>query len=237
MILQKLKADAESYLGEKIEKVYGTGKQSVSILEQYCENLYLLTISLQDADQMQKLCAALNQQIQSLRDIMDIEFPNKLEVVFFPYKVSMWDSLESVYLAAKEDEDCEAYCVPIPYFDRNSDYSFGQMHYEGGKYPKDIEIMDWKDYDLAERRPDVIYIHNPYDDRNFVTSVLPVFNGCMESSALPPSTVSAVVLIATTEASAGTTGTSTMAAPARIRSGIKKRSLLVRLDFCGRQLA
>lgn len=162
-------------LGEKIEKVYGTGKQSVSILEQYCENVYLLTISLQDADQMQKLCAALNQQIQSLRDIMDTEFPNKLEVVFFPYKVSMWDSLESVYLAAKEDEDCEVYCVPIPYFDRNSDYSFGQMHYEGGEYPKNIEIMDWKDYDLAERRPDVIYIHNPYDDRNFVTSVLPAY--------------------------------------------------------------
>lgn len=162
-------------LGEKIEKVYGTGKQSVSILEQYCENVYLLTISLQDADQMQKLCADLNQQIQSLRDIMDIEFPNKLEVVFFPYKVSMWDSLESVYLAAKEDEDCEVYCVPIPYFDRNSDYSFGQMHYEGGEYPKNIEIMDWKDYDLAERRPDVIYIHNPYDDRNFVTSVLPAY--------------------------------------------------------------
>ena len=160
-------------LGEKIEKVYGTGKQSISILEQYCENLYLLTISLQDADRMRKLCDTLNQQIQSLRDVMDTELPNKLEVVFFPYKVSMWDSLESVYLAAKEDEDCEVYCVPIPYFDRNSDYSFGQLHYEGEDYPKNIEIINWQDYDIEERRPDVIYIHNPYDDRNFVTSVLP----------------------------------------------------------------
>ena len=37
-------------LGEKIEKVYGTGKRRVSMLEQDCGNLYLLTVSVQDAD-------------------------------------------------------------------------------------------------------------------------------------------------------------------------------------------
>lgn len=35
---------------------------------------------------------------------------------FFPYKASMWDSLESVYLVAKEDSDCDVYCVPISYY-------------------------------------------------------------------------------------------------------------------------
>lgn len=35
------------------------------------------------------------------------------KVVFMPYKASMWDSLESVWMAADKDERCEALVVPI----------------------------------------------------------------------------------------------------------------------------
>jgi hypothetical protein len=83
----------------------------------------------------------------------------------------MWDSLESVYLAARADEDCDAYCVPIPYYDRNADGSLGQLHYEGNEYPKNIEITDYRTYDVEARHPDTIYIHNPYDEWNHVTCV------------------------------------------------------------------
>ena len=92
-----------------------------------------------------------------------------------PYKASMWDSLESVYLAAREDETCEAYVVPIPYFDRKADKTLGEMHYEGEEYPANIPITNWEKYNFEERRPDVIYIHNPYDDSNLVTCVHPRF--------------------------------------------------------------
>ena len=47
----------------------------------------------------------------------------------------------------------------------------GQHHYEGKEFPSYVPITSYSDYDLEKRRPDVIYIHNPYDDRNFVTSV------------------------------------------------------------------
>jgi hypothetical protein len=49
------------------------------------------------------------------------------------------------------------------------------MHYEGNQYPKNIEITDWQTYRFEERNPDEIYIHNPYDNCNFVTSVHPRF--------------------------------------------------------------
>lgn len=49
------------------------------------------------------------------------------------------------------------------------------MHYEGHEYPKDIEITDWQTYSFEERKPDVIYIHNPYDEANLVTTVHPRF--------------------------------------------------------------
>ena len=77
--------------------------------------------------------------------------------------------------AAKEDSDCEAYCVPIPYFDLKPDHSFRQMHYEGGEYPENVEVIDWEAYRFEERRPDEIYIHNGYDNWNLVTSVHPRF--------------------------------------------------------------
>ena len=41
--------------------------------------------------------------------------------------------------------------------------------------PKDVPITRYEDYDLEAHRPDVIYIHNPYDDWNYVTSVHPHF--------------------------------------------------------------
>ena len=99
----------------------------------------------------------------------------KLEIVFMPYKASMWDSLESVWKAADEDPDCDAYVVPIPYYDRKPDHSFGEFHYEGGEYPNYVPVVHYEAYDLAARRPDVIYIHNPYDGNNYVTSVDPRF--------------------------------------------------------------
>jgi hypothetical protein len=97
----------------------------------------------------------------------------KLEIAFMPYKASMWDSLESIWLTAKADPSCEVYVVPIPYYDRDTDHSFTKYHYEGEKFPSEVPITHYNDYKVAVRKPDIIYIHNPYDNQNFVTSVDP----------------------------------------------------------------
>lgn len=164
-------------LGNLIEKTEGEGFVTVTYLEKYCEIVYgmyeeLGTDSVPNAEKMYK---HLRRALLTVENSVRNDIPVRKEVVFFPYKASMWDSLESVYLAAREDPACDAYCVPIPYYDRNSDGSFGKMHYEGAEYPKNIEIRDWQTYRLEERRPDAIYIHNPYDEYNYVTSVHPRF--------------------------------------------------------------
>ena len=94
----------------------------------------------------------------------------KLEILVMPYTSSMWDSLESIWREASADPDCDAYVVPIPYYDRNPDHSLGDFHYEGREFPKDVPVIHYENYDIEERRPDIIYIHNPYDGDNFVTS-------------------------------------------------------------------
>lgn len=162
-------------IGNKIENIYGENLESIHTLEIYCEYVYQLAESIDRPEAILEKYQQLCNQISLIKENITKEIPNKKEIVFFPYKASMWDSLESIYLAAKEDPDCDAYCVPIPYYDKNPDGSFGEMHYEVNEYPSNIEVIDYKSYDFKERRPDVIYIHNPYDNWNHVTSVHPDF--------------------------------------------------------------
>ncbi len=46
------------------------------------------------------------------------------------YKYSMLGSFESIFEAAKEDEDCEAYVMPIPYYDKDQEGNLTEMHDE-----------------------------------------------------------------------------------------------------------
>lgn len=172
-------------LGNAIEETEGEGCVTVSHVEKYCETLFRVYEEFdcqiqEDVAESQKkiydsnkVFKVLKKSLLKVENSLKNDIKIRKEAVFFPYKASMWDSLESVYLAAKEDPDCDAYCVPIPYFDLNADHSFGTMHYEGSEFPKEIEITDWQSYNLEERRPDMIFIHNPYDEWNHVTSVHP----------------------------------------------------------------
>lgn len=179
VLVQNILSECQEYaiqMGNIIEKFEGEGHVTVSYVEEYCEALFHVFESVKRDDiNVNKSYKLLNKLLIQIENSVKYDIAVRREIAFFPYKVSMWDSLESVYLAAKEDPDCDAYCVPIPYYDLNPDLTFGQMHYEGHDYPKDIEVIDWQTYKFEERKPDVIYIHNPYDNGNLVTSVHPRF--------------------------------------------------------------
>ena len=150
----------------------------VALLEKYCELLYQLSQTVMSGDKAHssKLTKKIRRQLTAVGNSIRSELPeDKKEVVFLPYKASMWDSLESIWLAARDDENCDAYVIPIPYFDKNPDGSLGQMHYEGDQYPDYVPVTSWQEYSLEERHPDMIFIHNPYDNWNYVTSVHPAF--------------------------------------------------------------
>ena len=131
--------DGAIAIGNQMENVYGEGLESVHALESYCEILFHLAES-EDAVTCEENYALAGNQLLVIKAHMEKEIPDRLEVVFLPYKASLWNSLEGFYMAAKEDTDCDVYCVPIPYYDLNKDRSFGEMHDEQQKYPKDIEV-------------------------------------------------------------------------------------------------
>lgn len=176
--VQNLLADCQEaaiQIGEFIENLEGTGTQAVSYLEQYCETLYKINMQLEEisAQKLYKQLEGILLKTQNEISHMQV----RKEIVFLPYNASMWDSLESVYLVAKEDEDCDTYVIPVPYYDKMPDGRFGEMHYEGDQFPKNIEITSYQEYNLEEHHPDAIYIHNPYDNCNNVTS-LPEYYFC-----------------------------------------------------------
>lgn len=162
-------------MGTRIEEVWRESGECIAILEEYCEILYQLSESLNERTEWKRKYKKSCQLLENFERTFKEKIPDKLEIVFLPYKASMWDSLESVWLAAKEDEDCEAYVIPIPYFDKQPDGSFKEEHYEGDLYPNYVPVTRYDEYDFEKRRPDMIFIHNPYDEGNYVTSVHPLF--------------------------------------------------------------
>lgn len=171
ILLQDMQAAAIE-VGETIEKNQEEGTETVHLLEELCELIW--ETSQAPMNVKNKLCKEMQKKLDVIRKQIEA-FPAKTEVVFLPYKASMWDSLESVWMAADEDENCDAYVIPIPYYDKNPDGSFKEVHYEAGEYPDYVPVTHYNDYNFKERHPDLIFIHNPYDDRNFVTSVHPFF--------------------------------------------------------------
>ena len=123
----------------------------------------------EELNQCLSLCQEIILQvINNLRNEKEL----KKDIVFLPYQASMWDSLESVWKAANEDkEHCNTYVIPIPYADLTPEHTAAEWHCERGLFPEYVPTLDWQTIDLEEMHPDVIFIHNPYDEYNRVTSV------------------------------------------------------------------
>ena len=162
-------------LGELIEKMDSSATAAVEKLEAYCETAFQIAEQISEANNPLKAAKKLDRSLTAAENSISNEIKTRLEVAFLPYKASMWDSMESVWLAARDDPDCDAYVVPIPYYDRNPDMSFGQFHYEGSEFPANVPVTFYEKYDLAQRKPDIVFIHNAYDGNNYVTSVDPRF--------------------------------------------------------------
>lgn len=150
---------------DKYKTILGKISILINKFNQYIQNDENSTTLLQE----------IKINLNSLRNKLLTDPEIKLEIVFLPYNANMWDSMESIWREAKEDVRCNCYVIPIPYYERNPDLSLGKQHYDGGLFPKNVPIIDYNNYDIKIRKPDIIYIHNPYDGNNYVTSIDPSY--------------------------------------------------------------
>ena len=162
-------------MGNELEIIFGEGIPLVRKLEDYHESLYQMTLVLKHPGKRYELLKELAEQTRQAKKMLDEQIPDKMEVVFFPFKASMWDSMDLIWEASEQDEDCDAYVVPIPYYDRNQDGTFSGYHYEGDELPSHITVTHYENYNLQKHWPDTIFIQNPYDETDAAISVDPRF--------------------------------------------------------------
>jgi hypothetical protein len=157
-----------------IDAIISQVEQEEVIPQKSMEQLQIVKSSLysflNDVTQINELSTKdLNNQIFLLDAIFQEEVIAKLNILFLPYKASMWDSLATVFEAASRDEECVAHVVPIPYYQLSQNESIPT--YEGDRFPKNVPITHYSQYSLEEQEPDIIYVHNIYDGNNTLTRV------------------------------------------------------------------
>lgn len=174
--VQNILADCQEsavLIGNTIEQ-FETGQEPIiKQLEEYCERLFVISneMAVSGQENSSSWKKELDNRIANIcRDVKN-NIKAILKVVFFPYKASMWTSLESIWKAAEADEECEAAVVVIPYFELDSQRNKTKLIYEGDLFPKYVPIVSFNEYNVAAEQPDMIFIHNPYDDRNNVTRI------------------------------------------------------------------
>ena len=160
--------------GEKLEAVtnpkdkrYINQNRLIKKLEDLCERIYTFSYHV-DATYLDDILKNINDVRQLI-----VSMPVTYRVVFLPYKASMWDSLESIWREFSKDEDFEASVVPIPYYEEDRISMQYVPRYEGNIFPEDVPIVSFREYRLEEKKPDLVFIHNPYDNSNYVTMVHP----------------------------------------------------------------
>ncbi len=156
-------------MGGTIEKADGT-EEIITCLEQFCEHLYLIYRAVEEGEGIQKLLYDASQELRKILILAD-QCQTEYKIVFLPYKASMWDSMESVYLAAKDRDDVICQIVPIPYFNKDENNTKIEKVYEGDYLKREYDILDYREYHIEEEQPDIIFIHNPYDNWNKVTEI------------------------------------------------------------------
>lgn len=117
------------------------------------------------------LLEQIDKSIVKIKENILSQVKVRWKALFLPYKASMWTSLESIWLEAMADPNCDAKVVVIPYNDLGIYEEREKFNYEGDKFPDYVPIIHYNDYDIAKEQPEMIFIHNPYDDFNSVTRV------------------------------------------------------------------
>jgi CDP-glycerol glycerophosphotransferase (TagB/SpsB family) len=162
---------AAVHIANVIEEKVDPQHDCIKCLEEYAELIYRAGNIIHDDQQYFLLIEAAHKQLLLVKEQIRYRIEKTFEIVFLPYKASMWDCFDSIYRTIAQEGKHNAVVMPIPYFNMDSHQKSIDMVYEGQDFPEDIQITDYRKYNLNENQPDAIFIHNPYDEYNWVTRV------------------------------------------------------------------
>lgn len=159
-------------VGTYVETHYENHTSS-RLLEEYCELVFQAFSNVENEKLYRKTLHKATILCENIEDAIVSDIDNQpIKILFLPYKASMWDSFASVYSAIKESGvNCRVDVVPIPYYNLRMGEEIIDAMYEGDMFPSNLEVLDYRRYSISDEKPDVVFIHNPYDQYNYVTRV------------------------------------------------------------------
>lgn len=157
-------------IGNIVENGEDANSRSVILLEEYCELLWLYSVADSPGIRQKLLKKLYSKRVRAENSIRHDIPEDKLEIVFLPYKADMWTSLETIWEAFRKDESCNTNVILLPYYDIG-DPGHIKLCYDLDRFPSDVEVVSYLQYDLEKHHPDIIFFHNPYDDTNNLTQL------------------------------------------------------------------
>lgn len=164
--------------GNMMEQVLGEGCTLISLLEQYCEMLYVIYEQLLQGGEENEIYLQLNDILQAIANELEQNILRRKMVLFLPVLAKDWDSLHGLWQEYVEDTLCDVYVAPLPYYYKDYDGSPRKVCYEATEFPEVVYVLDYNiltpEY-LEILHPEVIVIQNPYDSWNPAISVPEIF--------------------------------------------------------------
>ena len=142
-----------------VDSLYNEDTELANLLAKHYELLYKASIG-------EVKIKVLRKHFLSIKNIILNDFKqNHIEIAFLPHISSAASALESIYHAANEDPDCDAYWIPVPYYHGAEPE---KMILEGQEHYPNIPCVSLEDYNIEERRPDAIFTFYTYERNNLV---------------------------------------------------------------------
>ncbi len=161
-------------IGDIITESEGGRAAAIPLLEKYCEAVYHTAVDIAGGLTGERARRLLDKKLSAAEESAE-KIPAPVRIAFFPYNASMWTAFESIWRAATDSGLCEVKVVPVPYCELDSDGKPGKWHWDGERFPKQVKITRYDEYDIEKEQPDISFIHNGYDDGNTLTNIHPAF--------------------------------------------------------------
>ena len=160
-------------LGTLIESRVGMNTGAVSLLEDLCELIYQTGV-VYGSEKFEDNITKMYKLIKDVENLIN-EIKIKNEVVILPYRYEYFDDVIRCYNYFSNQSNTDVYIIPIPYCDKYPDGEYGEWNYEGDVIGKRFPIINYLEYKISERFPDVIIIQNVQENSNYALSVHPDF--------------------------------------------------------------
>lgn len=157
-------------MGNLIESCKGDGFITVSYIQDYCENIFITYESIINNSFDIKYLDDIEESLEKIKNSLEKDIFNRKEVVFIISHINKWKYFEAEYNLLSNDENYDVYVMVIPYYYKKFDGTFYDMKYEANLFCVNAHMLKYDEYDFGLRHPEMIYIQNPYDGYNPVTS-------------------------------------------------------------------